>query len=127
MSEYEIFNNTDEPVVQKKQKSVKVKEKKDKKSCNCSFLKDAFSLNNISLPLSIFSVLFSLLAGFISIVGSTYGAYITFAVFAFIGIALSISSFVIEAIKMVKNKNFQFNIQIVFVIVSLVVAALALI
>ena len=133
MSEYEIFNNTEEPVVQKKQKPVKIKEKKVKEkkvkqqSCDCSFLKDAFNLNNISLPLSVFSVLFSLVAGFISIVGTTYGAYITFAIFAFFGIALAVSSLVIETIKMVKNKSAQFNIQIVFVVVSLVISALVLI
>ena len=46
MSEYEIFNNTDEPPV-KKQKPVKGKEKKVKQSCDCTFLKDAFSFSII--------------------------------------------------------------------------------
>lgn len=121
MSEYEIFNNTEEPSPkQKKQRVFKPK----KSSC---FLKNVFSFENLSLPLSVLGILFSLLSRFIAVFGSTYGAYITFAVFSFFGLALAFSSVVIEAIKAVKHKNFAFNIKILFAVLSLIVSVLVLI
>ena len=121
MSEYEIFNNTEEPSPkQKKQRAPK------QKNSSC-FLKDAFSFENLALPLSIFGIFFSILVRFIAIFSSTYGAYITFAVFSFLGLALAFSSLVVEAIKAVKNKNFAFSIKIVFSVLSLLVSVLVLI
>lgn len=121
MSEYEIFNNTEEPSPKPKKQRV---QKQKTSSC---FLKDAFSFENLALPLSIFGILFSILSRFIAIFSSTYGAYITFAVFSFLGLALAFSSMVIEAVKAIKNKCFAFSIKIVFAVISLLVSILVLI
>lgn len=120
MSEYEIFNNTEAPSPKQKKQRVS-----KQKNFSC-FLKDAFSFENLALPLAVFGILFSILSRFIAVFSSTYGAYITFAVFAFLGLALAFSSLVIEAIKAVKNKNFSFSIKIVFVVLSLLISVLVL-
>ena len=73
MSEYEIFNDEEE-VVPEQLEPRKEKRNKEGKPCQfCKFFKEAFSLVNLPLSLSIIAIFFSLFVGFLPLVSGTEG------------------------------------------------------
>ena len=129
MSEYEIFSSDEElepeiPSRKKQQKEKRVKEKTNCKACN--FFKEAFGLNYVSITLSVMSVLFTMLMGFIPLVSSTLEAFHAVAAFFFLGFGAAFAGLIIEAVKMIISKKAQFNINLVFVICALVLSSVVL-
>lgn len=124
MSEYEIFNDEEE-VVPEQLEPRKEKRNKEGKSCQfCQFFKEAFSLANLPLSLSIIAIFFSLFVGFLPLVSGTEGTYITVAIFFFIAFSCSFAGLVIESVKMVREKKFVFSVQLFVVIVALMIICL---
>ena len=100
MSEYEIFNDEEE-VVPEQLEPRKEKRNKEGKPCQfCKFFKEAFSLVNLPLSLSII------------------------AIFFFIAFSCSFAGLVIESVKMVREKKFVFSVQLFVVIVALMIICL---
>lgn len=129
MSEYEIFSSDEEyepelPSRKKQQKEKRVKVKTESSSSN--FFKEVFSLNYLSITLSVFSVLFTMLMGFIPLVSATRATYQAVGAFFFLGFGFALAGLVLEAVKMAINKKVQFNVNLVFVITALVLSAVVL-
>lgn len=124
MSEYEIFNDEEE-VVPEQLEPKKEKRSKERKSSQASeFFKTAFSMEYLSLSLSIIAIFFSLFIGFLPLVSGTEGTYITVAIFFFIAFSCGFAGLVLESIKMIKEKKFVFSVQLFVVIVALMIICL---
>ncbi len=121
MSEYEIFNEDEEYAPQQP----KNKEKQGEGCCK-SFFKNLFTLEYISLFLTVLSIFFSFLVGLIPLFTASPSAFAAVAVFFLFSFCLAFSGLVVEVVKFVKNKQFNLNLQIILVFVSLLVACLVL-
>ncbi len=119
MSEYEIFGEDEEfePMPKQEKKETIYKEKKQ--CCFNSFFKELFSLNNVSLFLSICSIFLTLILGLTTLVAKTKGAFIAVAIFFVFGFMLGFAGLIVEIVKMVKQKHFSFSVHFVLSIVSL--------
>ncbi len=123
MSEYEIFNNETENVEVipetkkvKKEKKVVVKEKAEKKECAfVKFLKENYNFTYLPAILAIFAIFFSLFVQFLPMVAGTFAAIQAAAAFFFIGFTCAFGALITEAICMIKEKKFNFNVKIILI------------
>lgn len=124
MSEYEIFNDEEEVVPEQLEPKKEKRNKERKPSQAGEFFKTAFSMEYLSLSLSIIAIFFSLFIGFLPLVSGTQGTYITVAIFFFIAFSCAFAGLVLESIKMIREKKFVFSVQLFVVIVALMIVCL---
>lgn len=118
MSEYEIFNNNEESVKiipeikkPKKEKKIVVKETVEKKECAfCNFVKKNYKLAYLPAVLSVVAIFFSFFVKILPIVSFTASS-----IFFFIGFGCVFAGLIIEAICMIKEKKFEFNMKVLLI------------
>ncbi len=121
MSEYEIFNDDEEYTPEPPRNK-----EKNNEGCCKKFFKDLFTMEYISLFLTVLSIFFSFLVGMIPLFNASPSAFAAVAVFFLFSFCLALGGLVVEVVKVVKNKQFNFNLQIILVIASLLIACLVL-
>ncbi len=94
------------------------------KTKSSNFFKKAFSLQYISLPLSILSLLLSLLVVFMPLASYTLAVHHAAISLFFIAFILSLSGIIIEVIKLIKNDQSTFSIQLAIVMFSLFIVCI---
>lgn len=94
------------------------------KTKSTNFFKKAFSLQYISLPLSLLSLLLSLLVVFMPLVSYTLAIHHASISLFFIAFILSLSGLIIEIVKLIKNEQSAFSIQIAIVMFSLFIVCI---
>ena len=124
MSEYEIFGE-DEEFEPRETKPKKQKIYKEKKSCRLSpILRDLFSINNISILLSIISIFFTIIVGITTLLARTESAFITIIVFFTFAIITAFVGLIFEVFKMLKLNQFVFSVHFILVIFAMIISCL---
>lgn len=94
------------------------------KKGNSNFLKKAFSLEYVSIPLSVFSLVLSLLVVFMPLASYTLPVYKASISLFFIAFIFSLSGIIIEFIKNIKNDKSSFNVQLAISMFSLFIVCI---
>lgn len=120
MSEYEIFNEDEgiKIIPEPKKRKTKTAPKKAESKIECTFLREAFSFENLSLPLSILSIFFTFLFKFISFVSFGIGGMVAAGIFFFFSFSTAFAALIVEIIPIIKNRSFDFNVKFVLILLA---------
>lgn len=131
MSEYEIFNGNEEVepeiIIEEKQKKIK-KEKpvSETKECKAKvFFAKAFSLEHVSISLSIVSLFLTIFVKLVPLSGTVAGIA-TACVFYVLSLCCGITGLIVEVVKMARQRSFVFSVHLVVVLVALLIASIAI-